>query len=62
MPCIMPEMPYCPACEFGRVSYPEWVETYEDTQGAECNWECLCTEDRYEQYLAERENEDAEVH
>ena len=42
--CIMPEMPYCPTCTYGRVEYPDWVETYEDTQGCECKWVCLLTD------------------
>lgn len=41
--CIMPECPYCPACKYGRVIYPEWVETYEDTEGCECEWICTLT-------------------
>lgn len=43
--CIMPEMPYCPACPHGHIEYPDWVETYEDTQGCECEckWVCLLT-------------------
>ncbi len=39
-PCVMPEMPYCPICEYGRVEYPEWVETYEDTYDSGCKWVC----------------------
>lgn len=39
--CITPEMPYCPACEYGRVVYPEWVETYEETKGCACEWVCM---------------------
>lgn len=42
--CIMPEMPYCPACKHGRIEYPEWVETYEDTQGCSCKWICTLQE------------------
>lgn len=41
--CIMPEMPYCPACEHGHIEYPDWVETYEDTQGCSCKWICMLT-------------------
>ena len=54
MPCIMPEQPYCPACEFGRITYHDDVETYEDTLGTECNWECLCTDDTYLKYMKRR--------
>lgn len=39
--CIMPEMPYCPACPHGYVAYPDDVETYEDTQGCSCEWVCM---------------------
>lgn len=35
MPCINPEMPYCPACPFGRVS------STEDLSETDCVWECL---------------------
>lgn len=38
--CIMPEQPYCPSCPHGTVIYPEWCETYEDTQGCTCEWIC----------------------
>jgi len=53
--CIMPEMPYCPACKFGRISQPEWCETYADTLGVagESDWQCLCTQEAYETYLEE---------
>lgn len=56
MPCIIPEMPYCPACEFGRVTYPAGVDTYVDVLGGECNWECDCTEDAYKKYHCMRHN------
>lgn len=39
--CITPEMPYCPSCEYGRVVYPDWVETYEDIYDSGCEWVCL---------------------
>ena len=39
--CVMPEMPYCPACEHGYIIYPEWVETIWDTYGCSCEWVCL---------------------
>lgn len=45
MPCIMPEQPYCPACEFGRI-----VQT-EDMPDTDCSWECICTQEKYCEYL-----------
>lgn len=45
MPCIMPEQPYCPACEFGRI-----VQT-EDMPDTDCSWECMCTQEKYDEYL-----------
>lgn len=39
--CITPEYPYCPTCKYGLVIWPEWVETYEDTFDATCEWRCL---------------------
>lgn len=39
--CIMPECPYCPACPYGVIIYPESVETYEDTLDSE--FEEICT-------------------
>ena len=38
--CIDPVMKYCQGCKYGYVHYPEWVETYEDTQG--CCFESGC--------------------
>ena len=38
--CIDPVMKYCQGCKYGSVTYPEWVETYEDTQG--CSFETSC--------------------
>jgi hypothetical protein len=26
--CIMPEQPYCPACKYGVITYPEDEEEY----------------------------------
>ena len=49
MACIMPEMPYCPACKFGRVEYPADAETYEDTIGCSYEWVCSCTENDLEE-------------
>lgn len=45
MPCIMPEMPYCPACEFG------YIASSEDVDDTMCNWICLCTEEDYTEWL-----------
>lgn len=39
--CIMPEMPYCPACRYGYIVYPEWVEMAQDLEGCSCEWVCL---------------------
>lgn len=49
MPCIMPEMPYCPACGFG------YITSSEDVTDAMCNWICLCTDEDYTEYNAMRE-------
>jgi predicted transcriptional regulator len=41
-PCIMSEMPYCPACKFGNIRYSsDEVECSRDIEGASCEW--LCT-------------------
>ena len=41
-PCIMPEMPYCPACKYGNVQYsPDEVECASELEGASCEWLCL---------------------
>lgn len=45
MPCIMPEMPYCPACKFGYIHYYENNDT--DTE-----WVCTCTDEDVLQALA----------
>lgn len=42
--CIMPEMPYCPACPCGYVKYPDWVEDYNDIPNCECEWICTLVE------------------
>lgn len=60
MPCIMPEMPYCPAYQFGQISCPDWAEICDQIH--ECNWECLCTDKAYEQYMNEKRNNDAEIY
>lgn len=46
MPCIMPEMPYCPSCEFGYI----WQQ--EDSDGTDCNWKCLCSEEDYDECIS----------
>ena len=38
--CIDPIMKLCQECKYGWVSYPDWVETYEDTFG--CCFESGC--------------------
>lgn len=38
--CIWPDCPYCPACPYGQVVYPEWVETYDDIPYAGLDWIC----------------------
>ena len=43
--CIMPEMPYCPDCKYGRVEYPDWVETREDAYDSGCKWICTLREE-----------------
>lgn len=48
MPCIMPEMPYCPACQFGHIVPLEDGEACPDMLGGNCHWTCLCTEGDYE--------------
>ena len=37
--CVMPEMPYCPACEYG------YIEHFEEDD-ARTEWHCLKTEDK----------------
>ena len=49
MPCIMPEMPYCPACQFGHIIY-----TTREALESDCTWECLCTDERYQAYQKEQ--------
>lgn len=51
MPCIMPEMPYCPACQFGRIIYPDDCETMREALESDCTWECLCTDKQYQAWL-----------
>lgn len=50
--CIMPEMPYCPCCPFHHMDTSN-CETYEDLD--DVDWECLCTKEKYEKYMAEKE-------
>ena len=45
--CIMPEMPYCPACPHGYISYSDDIETYSDLEGCSCEWICLLTGKEY---------------
>lgn len=47
MPCIMPEMPYCPACKFG------FIARTNDMPDTDCNWICLCTQADYTKHLEE---------
>ena len=46
--CIMPEMPYCPACPHGYIAYPDDVETYSDLEGSSCEWICMLTGKEYD--------------
>lgn len=50
--CIMPEMPYCPACPFGGIDTSN-CETRADAQDAP--WTCHCTKGLYEKYMQEQE-------
>lgn len=34
MPCIMPEQPYCPACEYGYIHQDFYDDEF-------CEWICL---------------------
>jgi hypothetical protein len=45
--CIMPEMPYCPCCKFGRIE-----QSFEDPDNPD--WICLCTKSEYDKYLTEQ--------
>lgn len=47
--CIMPEMPYCPACPHGYIVYPDNVETSRDLEGCSCEWICMLTGKEYNQ-------------
>lgn len=49
MPCIMPEMPYCPACDYGYIISDENDDTC-------CKWCCLLTEEEYEKYAKKTKN------
>lgn len=43
--CIMPEMPYCPACTYGYVTYDSnEVECKADIPGSSCGWHCKLEE------------------
>ena len=50
MPCIMPEQPYCPCCDFGLI-----LHSFEDSDEF-CEWVCLLTEEKYKAYMKEKEN------
>lgn len=50
MPCIMPEQPYCPCCDFGLM-----LHSFEDSDEF-CEWICLLTEEKYKAYMKEKEN------
>lgn len=64
MPCIMPEMPYCPACQFGHIVPLEDGEACTDMLGGNCHWTCLCTEGDYEKWAQSQKMimEDGERH
>lgn len=38
--CIMPEMPYCPMCEYGHVVYPDYFDPDDDVP-VFTEWICL---------------------
>lgn len=38
--CVSPILKECENCQWGLVQYPDWVETYEDTQG--CCFDTVC--------------------
>lgn len=47
--CIMPEMPYCPACPYGLVLYSsDEVECVSDLEGASSEWVCCLPSDEHE--------------
>lgn len=48
--CIMPEMPYCPACPFGYIEQPLY-------DNANCEWHCLCTKEKYEKYMSKHKED-----
>lgn len=50
MPCIMPEMPYCPVCKYGYISYSEQSDT-------DSEWICLCTDEDILRALDERKED-----
>lgn len=53
MPCVMPKMPYCPACKYG------YIEQSEDMPDTDCIWHCLCTDENIEWFeLPEPPKED----
>ena len=38
--CIMPEIPYCPSCEYGYVAYAEDTTKEDILNGGDCVWIC----------------------
>lgn len=50
--CIMPEMPYCPACEYGMIIYPEDADNIYDVDP---EWVCLLKN------ISKKESNDNEV-
>lgn len=42
--CIMPECPYCPACEYGLIIYPE--DTMPGEEDVVTEWRCLFEPER----------------
>lgn len=41
-PCIMPEMPYCPACEYGNIYISEEEAEFASIDGGyNCEWNCM---------------------
>lgn len=38
--CIMPECPYCPACKYGLIIYPDEAYDFPD-EDIQTEWRCL---------------------
>lgn len=49
MPCIMPEQPYCPCCDYGLI-----VSSFDDSDEF-CEWICTLSEKEYE-HIKKKEN------